>query len=448
MSEKITRVMPTSAQTRAVSSAIRDMLAGYPYLGSLASSDMVRYHVVTGGDIPVAATDGPNVFVNGDKGGFFDYSYREQIFILGHETLHRAREDVSMMHVYRSQQFVPVPKSAKAPDGTLDFKEEVAQRALDCIINNALVEDRIGDKPANAQMHPKITWQTPFGEAYEILYREDEQQGGGSGQGGGTGQPGQGASDVLQPGQGGDPDSEGMGDDSPSQENPTQAAQKLAQQHGEMGVAIRRAQNMARSIGQGSSITEMMLDLANAPQVDWRQYISGFLSRSAGNSAYDFSRPQRKPLLLEEPYFVPSRGGFGVNHLVVVMDTSGSIGIPQQRVFLGATASAVSDLRPKEFTIIFCDSRIQRVDQEVDVDQGFGNYNIPKGGGTSFIPPFEWIEANLAEKPDGVIYLTDLYGPAPTQAPGYPVLWACITDEKGPWGETVHVPISDLRDDS
>ena len=63
-----------------------------------------------------------------------------------------------------------------------------------------------------------------------------------------------------------------------------------------------------------------------------------------------------------------------------------------------------------------------------------------KSGGTSFKPPFEYVDDN-GITPVGLIYLTDLYGDFPDHPPGYPVMWwinSTCTDTP-PFGHVVHL---------
>jgi predicted metal-dependent peptidase len=68
------------------------------------------------------------------------------------------------------------------------------------------------------------------------------------------------------------------------------------------------------------------------------------------------------------------------------------------------------------------------------------------GGGTSFIPVFERIEAEQL-RPDVLVYFTDCFGLYPKNVPQYPVIWASITPEaqlgtyRPPFGEIVYVPL-------
>jgi predicted metal-dependent peptidase len=66
--------------------------------------------------------------------------------------------------------------------------------------------------------------------------------------------------------------------------------------------------------------------------------------------------------------------------------------------------------------------------------------NKPKGGGgTSFIPPFEYLEKNGID-PKCVIYLTDGYGTFPSESDvKVPTMWLMTTDVEPPFGECVRL---------
>ena len=66
------------------------------------------------------------------------------------------------------------------------------------------------------------------------------------------------------------------------------------------------------------------------------------------------------------------------------------------------------------------------------------------GGGTSFVPVFDWVEDRIAEGedvPQCLIYLTDGYGDAPEVEPDYPVLWVCTSSKVLPIGDTVRINV-------
>jgi predicted metal-dependent peptidase len=60
------------------------------------------------------------------------------------------------------------------------------------------------------------------------------------------------------------------------------------------------------------------------------------------------------------------------------------------------------------------------------------------GGGTSFIPVFDWI-ASRDRAPDLLVYFTDADGAFPAHEPAYPVLWLIKGKRTVPWGQRVQL---------
>ena len=460
------RVKPTPAQERMLQNAMRDLMAGYPFLGSLSASDSVRYHAVQTSDFPIAATDGVGIYLNTNPKGFFDgkvWDEDHRVFVIAHEILHIVREDTAARFTAMTVGAVNVPRTPACPNGILPYDEGIYQRAMDAIINATLVADGVGKPLKGCVLHPAITPAMSTGEAYAILWNEKQGQGQGQGQGDPLG------GDVTDPGAMGDP----HGDSSEAAshpQNPQDALKALEQSAPERQVAVDRAINAARQAGAGSCHAEALVARSREPGIDWRSYIQGFLARAAGNSAWDFRKPARPPILRalvgEDTFYAPSRGGHGCNHVVFVGDTSGSIGPDEHRAMLGALCEMMAEVNPRTVTVVWCDDEVQRVDVfdgtpgADTLDSYYAVNPIPQGGGTSFVPPFEMMDSVSnggtlhvpartpdhavgalldAGKPDGLIYFTDLYGHAPDDKPDYPVLWVAVTDEPHPWGERVTV---------
>lgn len=144
-------------------------------------------------------------------------------------------------------------------------------------------------------------------------------------------------------------------------------------------------------------------------------------------------------------------------NVVVAIDTSGSIDQKTLNEFGAELQGLFKTYGIQELIVIWCDSEIPK-----DGIQYFDSKNKfvlnklePKGGGgTSFKPPFEWINENLINKgkiPAFVIYFTDAYGDAPsrTYVKRYAdrVLWVITGDNDGrhlDFGKKIH--LSDLPD--
>ena len=104
--------------------------------------------------------------------------------------------------------------------------------------------------------------------------------------------------------------------------------------------------------------------------------------------------------------------------------------------------------------VIQCSFDIEAVDEYSTLD---GNvfpcnkesleFGFSGGGGTSLIPPFEYVAANLDKNPECLIYFTDGFGPAPILPPDYPVIWVLLPEGVPPakWGEVVYM--NERKDD-
>ncbi len=100
------------------------------------------------------------------------------------------------------------------------------------------------------------------------------------------------------------------------------------------------------------------------------------------------------------------------------------------------------DCNPERVTLIGCDARVETV---IELQPGDTlQHNIPRiggGGGTSFIPPFDYL-ADEGEKPETLVYFTDTGGTFPEDPPAFPVIWCCSESWcEPPWGEVIHVEV-------
>ena len=163
------------------------------------------------------------------------------------------------------------------------------------------------------------------------------------------------------------------------------------------------------------------------------------LLRKLGTGAYDWQKPDDEFIVRD--IFVPARSGFGAGTVIVGVDTSGSIGPREVDMFLSEVSGILSDVRPRELIVIWCDARINRVDDCHDAADlnNIRAKGAPGGGGTDFRPVFDWVAEN-DKKPDAVVYLTDGHGTLPDTKPQYETIWASVDRKDFPWGDTVMVP--------
>lgn len=364
--------------------------------------------------IPIAATDGSNLILNPDK--FFSYSLDERIFIVAHEILHCILNHCSLgYHMSRSG-------TVKYPDGTsVPYDKELMNVAMDLVINDTLIHDKIGSFPKEGCHDPKIaTRADPFTEAYRKVYKKAEENGGGAGN-----LPGNngGFDQHLQPGA-------GQGKD------PGAAAQQRSQ--AEWDTAVAGALAVAKAQGKLPAGLERLLSEIVDPTVSWQDHIRGFFARRVGGGGFDWRKPDKR--LIQRDVFAPRRAGNGCGPVVVAVDTSGSIGQRELNHFFGEMRGILDDVQPERIYVVWCDAKVHKVD-EVEEASEVDSLKPAGGGGTDFRPVFDWVENNDI-RPDALVYLTDMLGMFPDKAPSYPVIWGDIYGRaKAPWGDTVAVEI-------
>ncbi len=368
-------------------------------------------------DIPTAATDGSNLLLNPDM--FFGWNLNERVFVIAHEILHCILNHMVLMHQSKRRGKVSYPNGK-----TLPYIHELMNWAMDYVINDVLVEAKVGQFPKGGLHDPKIaTGKDSSLDTYAKLYKMMKPQAGGAM---GPAPGGQNGFDThLDPGT-----SEGK--------DPGQAAQD--RNESEWQTACAAAAHAAKVQGKLPAGLERFFNEVLNPKVDWKDKIEALFARKVGTGSFDWRKPDRR--LICRDIYAPGRSGFGAGTVVVAIDTSGSIGKPELDMFFAEMAGILEDVRPRKMVLMWCDAKVHRCD-EVDEPSDLGavrHAGAPGGGGTSFIPVFEMIaEQNLT--PDTLVYLTDGQGSFPSQAPSYPVIWGSIIEaSQYPFGEVVFIP--------
>ena len=234
----------------------------------------------------------------------------------------------------------------------------------------------------------------------------------GRSQGQGQGTPGQGT-----PGQGTSGDPGGCGEviDCPGD------AAEIAEENQHWDTVVRQAVNVAtRDAGSVPGHLQRLVNELGKPATNWRETLRRFVEQS---NRFDYSWQRADRRFATADYIMPGTVSDGVNHIVVVSDTSGSLYCEKaQKRFATEIQSLLDEQVVDKITMIDCDASINNV-------QAFESGDIVKftnrgGGGTSFKPVWEWLKTNQ-EDTACVVYFTDLepcdgFG----TEPALPVMWA------------------------
>lgn len=202
----------------------------------------------------------------------------------------------------------------------------------------------------------------------------------------------------------------------------------------EWKVATVQAAQAAKAEGKLPASMKRFIDEMTTPQVNWREQLQKFVTQISQND-YSWMRPNRR--FLPMGFYLPTLYSENMGEMVVCIDTSGSIDKDTLSAFGSEIKSIMESVRPTKTTVIYCDARVNHVDE-------FGPNDVPHfdmhgGGGTDFVPPFEYV-AEKGVQPECLVYLTDMYGRFPDSA-DFPVMWCATTDVVGPIGETIRIKV-------
>jgi predicted metal-dependent peptidase len=202
-------------------------------------------------------------------------------------------------------------------------------------------------------------------------------------------------------------------------------------------IYVQQAAQSAKMRGMFPAGLEQLVKALGESEVDWMAYLYRFIQTAADRTAYSWLRPNRK--YTSFGLYLPTLRGERVGRIGLATDSSGSTTrlLPS---FMCAMEAIQAEVKPDELVHLYCDAQVQKV-SIYGPDDPF-DYNVKGFGGTAFEPVFTWLEQ---DPPLCLIYLTDLEGSFPAEAPPYPVLWVVPhgTTITPPFGEVL--PIKVLR---
>jgi predicted metal-dependent peptidase len=181
------------------------------------------------------------------------------------------------------------------------------------------------------------------------------------------------------------------------------------------------------------------------PQIDWREALREFVSSFCNAKDTSSWRRVNRRMLAQDVY-MPSLVGEKVGHIVVGIDTSGSIGVQELNTFLSEVKSIVEDVHPDALDLIYWDGAVaaHEVYDMATMSNLVSSTKPMGGGGTDPTCMMHYLkEKNI--KPECIIQLTDGYINNWGDQWEAPILWV-ITESNynsnkivSPVGKTVHI---------
>jgi len=205
----------------------------------------------------------------------------------------------------------------------------------------------------------------------------------------------------------------------------------------EWTAALTQAAQIAKRAGKLPAGMERFVKELVQPKIDWREVLRDFLEKSTRND-YSWLYPSRR--YLTQGVYLPGLFSLGdLEKIVIAVDTSGSVSSDDLEQVASEIFSILDEFPETIIELIFCDYEFQG-HQTITADDLPLQLEAKGGGGTSFIPPFEWLQKEGIE-PVCLIYITDLACDQYPEQPGFPVLWIQTEENRyatsPPFGETI-----------
>lgn len=317
-----------------------------------------------------------------------------------------------------------------------EIDKSIANQACDYVINIQL-HDMDSNETMIAMPRDKTTRKhiglidTKFRgmdtkQVFDILMKK-KQEGGGGGGGGGEQTDSESDSSGLD-----EHDWQG------AKEMSTEAVKELTQ---EIESALRQGGIYAGKVGGDMlrSVQEML-----EPKVDWREVLRRFVRTSLKDRDSPSWRKAHKNYLWQD-IILPSIVGKRMKHLVIAMDTSGSIQGEMLSLFMGELNKVVTTTNPDRVDVLYWDTEVAGHETHKGDAKLIVSKTKPKGGGGTnpdCIP--EFMLSKSLGKADALVVLTDGYmssDPRRWAGLGLPILWCIIGSDsfKIPRGQVVCV---------
>ena len=177
----------------------------------------------------------------------------------------------------------------------------------------------------------------------------------------------------------------------------------------EVDQAIRQGLIACKRAGTGAGGLDRELGELLEPKVDWRELLREFVKTTCkARDTSSWRRVNRR--FLGTGVYMPSMIGQKVGHLVVGVDTSGSIGNAELSTFLSEVKAIAEEVNPSAVDLLYWDSEVagHETYDESNVGSIVESTKPMGGGGTSPSCVSDYLNKNKIV-PECVIMLTDGY---------------------------------------
>ena len=346
------------------------LLLRHPFFGNMATRLVIKEATDW---CPTAATDGRHLFYSVPF--FAKMSNKEVEFVIAHEILHCVYD-----HMTRRE----------------DRDAMLHNIAADYIVNNTLVRDGIGEKPADIPIYQDFKYEGWTSEAvYDELYKKADKEE--------LKQLGKLLDEHIDWEKGDGQSKSGSKDGKGSK--PSYSKEELSKIRDEIKENMMSA---AQAAGAGKTPKEIerMIKNLTEPKMNWREILRQQIQSTIRND-YSFARPSRRGW--HTGAILPGMQFDETIDICIAIDMSGSIGNEQAEDFLGEVQGIMQEYKDYNIKLWCFDTAVYN-EQDFTADNGseLSEYKVTGGGGTDFNANWEYMKENDI-LPKRFIMFTDGY---------------------------------------
>jgi len=346
------------------------LLLRHPFFGNMAT----RLKIQRADWLPTAAVDGRNLFYNVQ---FFNAMDNKEVeFVLAHEILHMVFD-----HLERRD----------------DRDPRLYNISADYIVNNTLVDERIGTIPSIVNCFQDFKYRGwTSEEVYDELFEEAKKNGK---------EFLEQLGEMLDEHIDWEGDGDGEGKDGKGKSRPKYTKEEREQIKDEIKEAMIQAAQSAGASNTPAGVQRLIKEITE-PKMNWRELIQQQI-QSTIKSDYTFSRPSRKGW--HTGAILPGMNFMDTIDICVGIDMSGSIGNSQAADFLGEVKGIMEQFKDYKIKIWCFDTQVYNEDDfSADDGRDITEYEVVGGGGTDFMCNWNYMKENNIQ-PKRFIMFTDGY---------------------------------------
>lgn len=199
------------------------------------------------------------------------------------------------------------------------------------------------------------------------------------------------------------------------------------------------ATQYVRKYGKLPEKLEMLINTFRSGSLNWKELLAQFVTRCMGGSRC-WLPPNRR--YIYRGLYLQSRRSECLKAVLAIDTSRSTVGTILQQ-FTEELLGLIKSFGQYELTVICCDSEIQSVTTFSSDDAFYASeIQFKGGGGTNFIPVFEYANTYLLDT-QLLVFFTDGMGQYPVKKPQYPILWVLPSgfSKRVDWGEKIEIKI-------